>query len=158
MSLPEDSLSGLAALCVQVETTLAAGVPNKDTFDTLQVQINKLQVRCSNHEGVLAARVKWYEFGLDNFEEHLVRAFEERRVVDFTSLVWDVPNKVTPIIMTRDTLLHFLRRSYLKGEFSRIYRRVEALFERIVASGPHGQTWFGESLTRLREDLVDGRL
>ncbi len=133
MSSPNkiDSLSGLAEMIEQVDM-FATGMCaiSRAQFEQLREQINALQVCCPNHKGVLEARVKWYEFALDSFEQHVVVALEQSKFVDFG---WaSYPSHVPDLLCDPPSLVHFMRRAYLKDAFPRLYKRLLQLFRRIV--------------------------
>lgn len=133
-SLNIDSLSGLSILAQSVDNVLytARDEMARARFEDLQDKINKLQVIAPNHPGVLSARVRWYEIGLDSFERHVVEPVEDTGKWPFTGGVG--PLKVDPphFLCSLNTFNHFLRRSYLKGDFPRMYPRVMKLYGRLV--------------------------
>jgi len=130
-SLPEiDSLSGLAAYAASVEKLLCGDEPiDQERFTRLQQELNALQVNCPNHKGVNEARVRWFELLLDSFEKQVVVPLEKGEDVnlDMTS---------NPLLLEADyTIEDYLKRSYLKKDFPRLYQRVISLYERIGQAG-----------------------
>ncbi len=157
-----NSLSGLAeALMYLAELFRSMGgqVMTLAKFRELQEIINCLQVACPNHEGVIKARVCWYEQAVMSWELHVIP-----RVLRGE---WHLHDRFPesgvdePFIAGYDVLGHFLRRSYLKGDFSQLYRRVRSVYEHLSKAEcltPSDRDIWTRRLKNLEEDQLDGRL
>jgi hypothetical protein len=134
MSLSIDSLSGLADTAKKLEAVLGGFSMatsgnsyrmSRALFQKLQHQINSLQVVAPNHDGVLKARVQWYELALNSFEEYVVKPAE----LGEWPYIWDGIHSLNDcespdLLAGTDTIDHFLRRHYLKGSFGQFFTRV----------------------------------
>lgn len=161
-SLPDvSSLSGLAAYAARVDELFDSGPMDRERFKQLHEMLNSLQVKCPNHEGVLAARVKWYELLLDNFEQQVVESLEYGRRINLGFLYWETLPDMTAFFAGPQTIEHFLRRHYLKGDFPRLYSRALGLYERLVrakgVSEKH-RDYFNKQIEWFRSSLLEGRL
>lgn len=151
-SLSDDlnSLSGLAQALTDLESNLGAldkRSVNEEVLERLKDQINLLQVACPNHEGVLKARVWWYEAVLSAWG----------REVDPMS---DKPPKMLQSPL-KGMVDHFIRRNYLKEHFGYLYRRVEAMYREFCAfrnKGEEVQKFYKKGLDDLRSRLEEGKL
>lgn len=160
-SLPKiDSLSGLIAYAASVEKLLYGGdAIDQEGFDRLRQELNWLQSNCPTHKGVLRARVRWYELLLDNCELHVVVPLESGKSIDIGKLYWGTHDNPS-IFGGPQAIEHFMRRSYLKGDFPRLYQRFLSLYDRLAkceAVGEH-RNYFADRAQRFRDELLEGRL
>jgi len=152
-----DSLSGLASYAASVEKLLYGSEPiTQESFDRLQDELNRLQVNCPNHNGVVEARVRWFEIQLENFELHVVTAVEGDIAIDLDRIFWGTHGN-SLIIGGPQTIQHFLKRHYLKSDFKRLYQRVLSLYDRLARCDTDGEG-FTRQAQNLRDNLLEGRL
>lgn len=157
-SMPIDSLSGLAALLLEVDTFLKRGLPwDLQSFSHMRTTLNELQVRCGNHDGVVNARVEWYEAGVENFERFAVELAESGQ---WPFSLYNCAQPEHGLFAGTATLEHFLRRHYLKSGFARMYRRLYSCYERIrrapALEGGEVNDCFALMSQKLEERLMEG--
>ena len=156
-----DSLSGLAAACLDLEQKLIVRPMTREGHEYLRVLINKLQVIAPNHKAIIAARVSWYEIGLDDFEERALVPLERGQLQLTNKRVFYEEIPAPPVLMRLETVEFFLKRGHLKDAFPRLYSRVVGIYQRIVAvDGLHEKqrNWARSELEQIQKRLLEGRL
>ncbi len=148
MSSPNnfDSLSDLATNALHLQGMLTEDASDilktweeitPVDWDRLRNLINKLQVECPNHEGVFMARVRWYELALDCYEKKVVEVGEAGDSLGdkkWVGAFWKQggPDRELGLLADQYMLEPFLRRSYLKDEFPRLFQRLMSLYRRLL--------------------------
>ena len=135
-------------------------------FEEVQQEINWLQTTCPNHPGVLEARVWWYELALERFESRVVVPTEQMKDWPFMDdgALYVPDDGDQRILAGTHVLEHFLRRSYLKDSFPRLYTRLLSLYVRLSQvqrqgeDGPRIRKAFAEKSADLQDRLLRGMM
>jgi len=102
---------------------------DRDAFERLRIQINQLQAVAANHLGVLAARQKWFDLLLRDFETKVVIPAEEGGFPDYLNYPMAPQGDMLGVT---DDIEHFLRRSYLSSAFGAFFSSTVKLYERMA--------------------------
>lgn len=139
-STPIESLSALATLAETVEELFYKAKTQKlsrGQFELLKTSLNALQTSCPNLQCIVDARVRWVDLALDSLKN-------------------DSDDKM---LARPDDIFFFIKRSYLKSEFPRLFTKTISTIRYIISNLPNFAVGPWESRIRLLETaLLEGRL
>ena len=152
-----ETLKELAELAHRVSDQiekLSVTVKTADQFNRLQNQLEQIESVMPGHKLIVIPRVRWYLHGLASFERHFVELIESGELLKKNSRIIEAPYLLVDYLQ----LFHLLRRSLLGDSFGMLYKKLEALLERLVEAtatreGRKKDLW-PDRLNELRNELI----
>lgn len=162
-----DTLQELAQRALRVDaaiSNLEASVQTHKQFSNLQQELNHLQHAAPNCEAVVQARLKWYLYGLNNFNEHFIQPTvnHEEGWEDWHQNFAGYPSSAPGLFTHWETLQFFLKRHYLGAEgFFQCYGRFMDMHDAVIGAyrgNDRLQKFWRDRKELIHRMLMEGRL